>query len=46
MLTNANHWKGLVIRATDGETWNRRSVIFRRRDMGHPLPHGRNRRLA
>src|ERR1022692_929622 len=25
---------------------NSGSVLFRRRDMGHPLPHGRNRRLA
>ena len=46
MLTNAAHFKGLVIQATDGEDWNCRSIVFRRRDMGHPLPHGRNRRLA
>lgn len=46
MLTNANNVKGLVIRAKDGEIGTVDQVIFRRRDVGNPLPHGRNGQLA
>ena len=46
MLTNAAHLKGLVIQATDGEIGTVDQFYFDDESMGHPLPHGRNRRLA